>query len=85
MRHVRFTSLEGEEIQWTDEQAHQLKQQLVENLDNADIGARLKEDAKTLENYLVRHGKEMPQSSKDIMTLRLIAYQKIITGDKQDD
>lgn len=85
LRHVRFCSLEGEEIEWTDKDAHQLKLQLLDNLDEADIGARLKEETKILKNYLIKHGKEMPQTSKDVMTLRLLAYEKIIKGDKPDD
>ena len=31
LRHVRFSSLEGDEIEWTDEQAHKLKQQILTN------------------------------------------------------
>lgn len=36
-RHVRFTSLEGGEIEWTDEQAHELKEQIINNQNDSKI------------------------------------------------
>ncbi len=34
-RHVRFTSLDGGEIEWTDEEAHELKDKIIKNQENA--------------------------------------------------
>ena len=56
-----------------------------EFLSNADIGVRLTEETEILQNYLTKHGNEMPQSSQAVMLLRLISYQNIIIGDKPKD
>ena len=57
---------------------------MSENKRDIDL-ARLKEETKILQNYLIKHGHDMPKSSKDVMMLRLISFQKIIKGDKPND
>lgn len=52
---------------------------------NADIIIRLREEIKSLENYLIKHGGEMPPESRRNISLRLIAFQKILKNDKPDD
>ena len=52
---------------------------------HADIVVRLQEEIKNLENYLINHGHEMPDPSRRAISLRLIAFQKILKGDKPID
>ncbi len=52
---------------------------------HADIVVRLEEKIKSLENYLIKHGHEMPDQSRRAISLQLIAFQKILEGDKPID
>ena len=51
-------------------------------LENADVVARLKEEIKKLEDELMKHANEMPDLKRREISLKLIAYQKILNGDK---
>ncbi len=55
------------------------------SLVNADIVARLSEETSRLQSYLIKHGHEMPENSRREISLRLIAFQKILKGDKPND
>ena len=52
---------------------------------NADIVIRLREETKSLENYLMHHANEMPDNSRREISLRLIAFQKILKGGTSKD
>ncbi len=54
-------------------------------LRNADIVARLTEEIKRLQDYLIKHGHEMPPNSRRNISLNLIGLQKILKGDKPEE
>lgn len=58
---------------------------MSEELENADIVARLKEEIKKLEDELMKHANEMRDLKRREISLKLIAYQKILNGDKPKD
>ena len=55
------------------------------HLVNADVVARLSEEIARLQSYLINHGHEMPKNARREISLRLIAFQKILKGDKPKD
>ena len=45
-RHVRFSSLEGYEVEWRDEEAHELKDQILKNMKTVQELNKLIEELK---------------------------------------
>ena len=54
-------------------------------LANADIVVRLNEEINRLQDYLIKHGHEMPPNSRRNISLNLIGLQKILKGDKPEE
>jgi len=54
-------------------------------LENADVVARLKEEIKKLQDELIKYGTQMRDLKRREISLKLIAYQKILNGDKPID
>ncbi len=65
-------------ISWGEGETHSYS--LEELLLDADIVARLREETKNLENYLMKHPNELPPQSKLYESLKLKDFQKILTG-----
>jgi len=73
--HVRFSSLEGYEIEWTDEQAHELKKQIIINMKTVE------ELKKRIEGLDVEYVKLMEKGlNEDALEVTLIknTLQKIL-------
>jgi len=66
-------------IGWGEEKKH-FSYSHEELLLNADIVIRLREETKSLENYLRQHANEMRDNTRREISLRLIAFQKILKG-----
>ena len=57
----------------------------MNNLENADVVARLKEEIKKLESELIKDGTQMHDLKRREISLKLIAYNRILCGDKPND
>ena len=57
----------------------------MNNLENADVVARLKEEIKKLECELIKDGTQMRDLKRREISLKLIAYNRILHGDKPID
>lgn len=65
-------------ISWGEE--NNFSYSIEEFLLESDIVTRLREETKSLENYLMHHANEMPENTRREISLRLIAFKKILKG-----
>ena len=58
---------------------------IEEILLNGDIVMRLQDEINRMQDYLIKHGHEMPQEARRNVSLKLIDLQKIRQEDKPDE
>lgn len=70
-------------ISWGEE--NKFSYSIEEILLNGDIVMRLDDEINRVQDYLIKHGHEMPAESRRNVSLKLIDLIKIRKGDKPDD